>query len=557
MNTFEEQKNIIETVYKNNTDENIYNDFMYNRNLKDWQKRRNKGLLIRVFKKYLTHSVNNDEIYKDMLKLYIKLFIQNNTYITKYYNVIQRYYYIEHTHNLETICNKYVYNDIVDKNTNEIILTIKFITKEDNSDDKTIIVTRFLTETSLILLVPNTDIFDKKFDIYCRHEFIDFNDINYELDNIKDDKLMNRDEDVCDKCKTLIELIKNDDINKFTIFYNTNDINVLLANLCRCSKCESIFELIISFNAIKCFKFLISSGVNIDPAKYPKNLTKLLAISDNYEIFHILEQTNELLFMNEKFYYELFEMLIDYHNNELAKYYYNKSAYIPGSYKKLFIQSCLKYYNYDLMIYLIENGYTDINKISTLTEYSKNEYKYSLVALEYIKINYNISPFTLNTLYMSVATREDYPIEEMRRLSKNIRFSHKIDSLTESIRNMLINNKPTKFIENVNNEILFGDKRIPIKVLKHVDKECGKNLFEFIMSYYYRKKIEVDFKKIRTLLLYDDALYDSDLLCYLTNLYDRYRDEKLYKFIQFCFKKLQKMTITERKTQMDKLMEQK
>lgn len=556
MSTFEEQKNIIETLYKNNTDENIYNDFMYSNNLKDWQKRRNKGLLIRVFRKYLTHSVNNDEVYKNVLKLYIKLFIQNNKYITECYDVIQRYYYIEDKHNLETICNQYGYNDIVDKTTNEIILTIKFITKEDNNDDNTIIVTRFSTKTSLILLVPNADIFDKKFDIYCRHEFIDFNDIDYELDNIKDDKLIKPDEYVCDKCKTLIELIKNDDVNKFTIFYNTNDIDILLTKLCRYSRCKTIFELILLFNAIKCFKFLISSGVNINPAKYPNNLTKLLTISDNYEIFHILEQTNEILFMNERFCYELFEILIDYHNNELAKYCYNKFDYIHGGYKKLFIQSCLKHYNYDLMIYLIENGYTDINKSIATTEYIKNEYKYSLIALEYIKINYNISPFTLNNLYMFIATSEDYAIEEIRRLSKNIHFSHEINSLTKYIRNMLINNKPTKYIEKVN-EILFGDKRIPIKVLKPLDKNYGENLFNFIINYYYRNNIEVDFKKIRTLLLYDNALYDSDLLCNLIKLYDTYRDEKLYKFIQFCFKKLQKLTKSERNEQMDKLIKQK
>ena len=314
-----------------------------------------KPLMLDLIQQILYYKLYDNK--KAILCLYFKLLAHNiyNIDLTKLY--FSNNYIYEYRHKKESHIIKlpYIIKDIQEEdkiniynNNKKLIMSfnIKNISYLNNCVK--------LEEVNIIEEQQKFIKFDYKSDDITI-KFNTFININYDLikaeienNNIGCDLIIDQ-QFLNNKIYNIVDVIKNDDIDNFTLYYYKHE-----------EQKEEFIKLIQMFGALKCFKFLYLSGAIKEITK-----TNYLIIGNNLEMIKISERLN----LN---YVKLLVSAIRYNKDYLFEYCLNNIKDI--TYKKIckIIETCLMKHNYNM----IESLYNYHSKIIFKDEFIREAFKY-------------------------------------------------------------------------------------------------------------------------------------------------------------------------------------
>ena len=170
----------------------------------------------------------------------------------------------------------------------------------------------------------------------------------------------------------VVDAIRNDDLDylqKFVTSYEFEPYKAYLVSkeafqqypLGR-AYASRLMDIILLFGAVKCFKYLYS----VDRKYYEESDENCfnLIVGGSIEIFKILENEHRL----DKFIKNIMIYSIIYHKNDVAKY-----LILNNDINKLIlidiITSAVEKYNFDIVEYLIKEGFVNINDLLTTNDF--------------------------------------------------------------------------------------------------------------------------------------------------------------------------------------------
>ena len=192
-----------------------------------------------------------------------------------------------------------------------------------------------------ISLVMKADLAENKIKgTYGHHSNLWIDELNSVLRNDNKDKFI----ELCTQFPECVEA-------KYTIFHK---------------HFISIVELTMMFNAIGCFKYLVSSEL-IDIGK-SYNLGRYIVMSGNLEIYRIVQQNGYIETRTE----QILSEAIKRHENDIAKYTYMNYGTIRNISR--LIRDCADEYNYELIPFFLENREDTNSELSCdcIAEYIKH-----------------------------------------------------------------------------------------------------------------------------------------------------------------------------------------
>ena len=170
----------------------------------------------------------------------------------------------------------------------------------------------------------------------------------------------------------IVEYIRKDDVEnlqKFITYYEFEPNKTYLVNKEAYQQYPNahaytsrLMDIILLFGAVKCFKYLYS----VDKTYYEdsdENCFNLI-VGGNIEIFKILENDHRLV----RNFNNLLIYSIIYHKNDVAKY-----LILNNNINKLLLTdiiiSAIEKYNFDIVEYLIKEGFVNINDLLTTNDF--------------------------------------------------------------------------------------------------------------------------------------------------------------------------------------------
>ena len=374
MFSFHEQVEVIESVFSNVFTVDNYKKYTTRGN--NEENAFNRLFILNVFKHRLTHGYDYSNDYLEFVKLYVNIFIINNSV-----------YYKESEHMKYCVSDDKpsFYTKIArDVSTNRKLM--KF--KHDMITNKVYIMTTFKHGYKDKQLI----------------EIIDVNNLVFKyVNNISVNNGTHTQE--CETLKSLLELDRSDE---FIDFINTHP-SILNYEYIMSGFHVSLLMLTILFKAIKCFKFLLLSNLNI---KQFHNIEFYLMLSNNVSIYRILDQSYQD-YVNP---YVLAKEAIRFHRNRFFEhlfYTYDLDEFITGVYHEAIIN-----YNYKMLLFMRENSGIGNEEWSNHINEIRND-KHALVCLYMVDNRYIKPCFTISEILISLPWTGKQFVETIKRLPQS------------------------------------------------------------------------------------------------------------------------------------------
>ena len=357
MLTFFEQSNIINRIYENRFDAELFKEFFTRGN--DEENILNKEFIIGVFRNRILHYDNTPD-YIELVKFYVNFFILHND-VYYMYKDLKPIPEKRELKTLDILCDAMLY----DKQT----------------DTKIIDIVRKNNVYKSVYFIPAINDCEEK---HVKIEFNDFKDLE-DVNNIVlygADTIRISDWKGIKGFNKLERILKADDADEFAklLEYSPGilDYKFQLAN----EPMLGVFELTIILNSLKCFKYLLAHGVDINV--FNENVNLSLVLSRNDDFYKILVQEESYILRTSLLIY----LGIIFHKNNFVKQLMVDTETVANNMQTI-VRTCLGYRNYDILVYLIRNGFSGL--MSTSIWNDPKYYKPNIVILMYILEEYNIS----------------------------------------------------------------------------------------------------------------------------------------------------------------------
>ena len=425
MLTFTEQSDIINRIYENRFDADLFNVYITRGN--NEENTFNKSFIIDVFRIRILHYDNTVD-YIELVKFYVDFFVLHNDVYFMYkdsrWSPEKR-----ELKTLDVLCDATLY----DKQTDTKIIDIVMKNNLYKS----------------VYFIPAINDYNEDRVKIEFNNFKDLEDVNnivlYEADRIKISDWKG-----IKGFSKLERILKADDVDEFIklLEYSPGilEYKVKIAH----ESMLGVFELTIILNAMKCFKHLLASGVNIDV--FNENVNTAIMLSRNKAFYEILTQERPDLVRT----FLLIYLGVVFHKNDFVKQLLANTEMLADDMPTI-VRTCLSYRNYDILVHLLDNGFGNLMRVRLWN--NPNYYQPNIVILLYILEKYNISLASnwihIGTYLISLPIHVDRVLSILKRVPIALGIRKYIIPLY--ISECFIHKKPREYIHQMM-AFLYGNE---------------------------------------------------------------------------------------------------